>query len=144
MKVNYIEEKAVTIGSMTPESEDKTSVTLVKPNDQNFATRYGNRGLVTSIDNVNIEKQGLHVGCVVDYKEELYYELCASRYEEVRDASMPKNVKAYILTEMANMLEACDQGMISERERDQYFSVMSAHIRKSQVQTKVEDSEQKR
>lgn len=36
MKVNYIEEKAVTIGSMTPESEDKTSVTLVKPNDQDF------------------------------------------------------------------------------------------------------------
>ena len=41
---------------------------------------------------------------------------------------MPKDVKAYILTEMVNRMEACDQGMITPRQRDEYFSVVKEYV----------------
>ena len=142
MRVSYITEKAVTIADMREESEDKTELTLVRPNDTAFVNKYGNNGLVTSIDTESVERLGLHVGCVVDYQETFYSELSASNYAEVRDASIPKRDKAYILTEMANMLEACDRGMISEIERDECFSVISAHVEKCQTQTQNDDRAQ--
>ena len=41
---------------------------------------------------------------------------------------MPKDIKAYILTEMVNRMEACDQGMITPRQRDEYFSVVKEYV----------------
>lgn len=97
---------------------------------------YGNNGLDVTMSDKKIEALGVTVGTKLDYEEVGYHLLTASKYEEVRDGMLPKDVKAYILTEMVNRMEACDQGMITPRQRDEYFSVVKENVTLAQTQTK--------
>ena len=135
MEITTNSVKAATVSAITPaEKEGKSVVTLVKPKDETFVNMYGNNGLNVNMSNAKIEKLGIEVGTKLDYEEVGYHLLTACRYEEVRDGMLPKDVKAYILTEMVNRMEACDKGMITPRQRDEYFSVVKENVTLAQEQ----------
>lgn len=129
MEITTNKVQSATVSAITPsQKEGKSLVTLVKPKDEAFVNMYGNNGLSVTMSDAKIEKLGIDVGTKVDYEEVGYHLLTACRYEEVRDSMMPKDVKAYILTEMVNRMEACDRGMITPRQRDEYFSVVKEYV----------------
>ena len=124
-----------TVSAIEPAGKDKSVLTLTKPEDKEFASAYGNNGLNVNMSNEKIESLGIEIGTKVDFEEVGYHLLTAAKYEEVRDGALPKDIKAYILTEMVNRMELCDQGKITERQRDEYFSVVKDHITLSQTKT---------
>jgi|GEM_PF-3063649 len=137
MEITKSSVKAATVTSISAaEEKGKSILNLAKPEDQAFVNMYGNNGLDVTMSDKKIEALGVTVGTKLDYEEVGYHLLTASKYEEVRDGMLPKDVKAYILTEMVNRMEACDQGMITPRQRDEYFSVVKENVTLAQTQTK--------
>ena len=136
MKKTVIEVQSATVLSLQARKDcDQTVVTLVKPEDPNFANMYGVSGLQVDIDNDKIEELEIVPGMKVNCREIGYHLITALRPEEVREeVGMPKNLRAYALTEIVEKLEAYDQGLISERQRDEYFSVVATTITPVQEQ----------
>ncbi len=126
--------RSATITSISPaEEKGKSTLTLQKPEDQEFANKYGKKGYDVTVADSKVESLGLDIGTKVDCEETGYHLITAARYEEVRDCvSMPKNVKAYILTELVNRMESHRLGQITARERDEYISVMYTEVKLSQ------------
>jgi hypothetical protein len=136
MEITRSSVKDATVSAINPAQEEgKSTLTLIKPEDKSFANTYGANGLNVNMANEKIENLGIEVGTKVDFEEVGYHLLTAAKYEEVRDGAIPKNIKAYILTEMVNRMELCDQGKITPRQRDEYFSVVKEHINLSQTKT---------
>ncbi len=135
MEITRSSVKAATVSAIEPAGKDKSVLTLTKPEDKEFANTYGANGLNVNMNNEKIERLGIEIGTKVDFEEVGYHLLTAARYEEVRDGAIPKDVKAYILTEMVNRMELCDQGKMTERQRDEYFSVVKEYVSLSQTKT---------
>ena len=132
-------ENAVIEDMFPSEQEGKTTLHLDKPQDKEFVGMYGKRGLNVDVSNSHVESLGLEVGSHVDFDETTYADLSAARYEEVHETPMPKRMRAYILTEMVNRMEACDKGLISPRKRDEIFVVVDEHISLAKENVKTEE-----
>ena len=135
MEITRSSVKATTVSAIEPVDEYKSVLTLTKPEDKEFAHTYGANGLSVNMGNDKIEQLGISVGSKVDFEEVGYHLLTAAKYEEVRDAYMPKDVKARILSEMVDRMHLCDLGKITERQRDEYFSVVKNYVTLSQTKT---------
>jgi hypothetical protein len=136
MRKNVIEVQSATVLSLQARKDcDQTVVTLVKPEDPNFANMYGVSGLQVDIDKDKIEELEIVPGMKVNCIEIGYHLITALRPEEVREeVGMPKNLKAYAMNEIVTKLEAYDQGLISESQRDEFFSVVATIITPVQEQ----------
>ncbi len=138
MIINTVSIKDAEVIALNPaQEENKTVVTLDKQHDEKFVASFGKNGVDITLRTARVEEMGLTIGSRVDYNETSYSLLTCANYEEVHSTMMPSRTRGYILTEMVNRMEACDEGKISERQRDEYFSVVDAKVSLSQTQTTV-------